>query len=789
MAVLCAVAALGVSRLKLDPDITQLLPPSHQSVRNVEALRERFGGVGYVVVLVSGGTPEARRAFADRVAPELEALDSVRYVSARMPIEFFEDRALYFLDKADLETVRDRFEARQRYEIERAALDLDDEPPPPVDFADLRAKHEQRFRRTAGVVESSSGYYEDAKNLAILVRPTDFASNLDFSRKVVADVEGVVERARARDAGGLSVEIAGRYKKRVDIQQVLGRDLALSSTLALLLVLGYVALHFRSLSAIALVMVPLLAGMHLSYGFAGFAFGTLNVLTAFIGAILLGIGIDNGIHLLGRYQEARRAGATPEQAIADAFADAGRVSVAAALTTSVAFGCLALSDFRAFREFGVLAAGGMLLVLFSYVTLLPALLGFAHRHLPETAVSSEALRLPGVPRLMRVAPRLALGLGLLSVALFAAAPSVRFNADFSALDRADARSFELDPTINQLLGRSQTPLVFLTNSAAEARDVAGILRARMTELGSAATVGLIATRSDLVPEDQLEKRPIIERIRRVASRIDEEKLSATERERLEQLRRMAAAEPFSIEDLPAAVRKQFEPRTPGPVHFVLAYPTVSMGEAAAVRALAEQLGSVDLGGGRVLSAAGEAMILADVLETVSRDGPRILLLTLVLVLGALRLMAGSMRLALLSLFPAVLTLGVSAGLLAALGVELNYLNMIMLPILLGIGVDDGMHVVTRVAAGDVLETVWAHTGWNIFGAILTDLFGFGVLAFASHPGLASLGKVAIVGLLVNLVTCVLLLPALLASSRLLVPRASPFSSVRSGLDEPSRDPT
>ena len=74
-----------------------------------------------------------------------------------------------------------------------------------------------------------------------------------------------------------------------------------------------------------------------------------------------------------------------------------------------------------------------------------------------------------------------------------------------------------------------------------------------------------------------------------------------------------------------------------------------------------------------------------------------------------------------------------------------------------------MHIVTRVSEGEPLETVWRHTGWNIFGAILTDIFGFGALAFAEHPGLASFGRVALVGLAMNLVICVVLLPAFLAT--------------------------
>jgi predicted RND superfamily exporter protein len=155
--------------------------------------------------------------------------------------------------------------------------------------------------------------------------------------------------------------------------------------------------------------------------------------------------------------------------------------------------------------------------------------------------------------------------------------------------------------------------------------------------------------------------------------------------------------------------------------------------------------------------------MADILETVERDAPRILAVTLLLVAFTLRVTAGAWTAALLAAFPAVLTALASAGLLSLLGIELNYLNMVVLPILLGIGVDDGMHIVTRLAEGEALETVWRHTGWNIFGAILTDIFGFGALAFAEHPGLASFGRVALVGLGMNLLICVVLLPAFLAT--------------------------
>lgn len=765
LGVLGVVAATGASRLKLDPDITQLLPSSYESVRNVDSLRERFGGVGNVVVLVRGGSREARRSFADQITAELQKLPTVRYVDARIPVEFFEDRALYFLDRTDLEGLADRLERRRRYEVERAQLDLDDSPAPALGVEELEAKYEARFRETVGAGGPRSAYHESDSELAVFIRPTELASDLAFARRVVRDVETVLARTLpAYGAGGLRVDLTGRYKKRVDLQNVLGEDLALASTLAGALVLLYVALHFRRSSAALLVTGPLLFGLELTYGVAGFGFGTLNVLTAFIGAILVGIGIDHGIHLLGRYEELRRAGTAAEPAVAEAFGETGRVTLAAALTSAVAFGALALSDFLAFRQFGVLSASGMLLVLGSYLTLLPALLGLAARYLPKVGQAGAPMQLPGVGVATRYARLVLLVGGAASLAIAARAPLVSFNADFSALDRAALPSFQLDAEVTRLLGHSQTPLVFLAEDQAHAFAVAGELRKRTLAQGSRAAVGNVVALTDLVPADQAEKLPSLARISETLSRLPFDALGQKEQERAERLRRMSVAKPFTAKDLPRTISAAFASKAgrAEPEAFVLAYPVVSMSDAHAVRRLAAELRSVRAGEWPSLSASGEAMVLADILDVVTRDIPRVLVTTVGLVTFCLWLTAGSLVAALLSMLPAIATFAVTAGLLPLLGLELNYLNMIVLPILLGIGVDDGLHMVTRVGSGDPLEVAWAHTGWNIFGAVLTDLFGFGALAWAEHPGLASLGKVAIVGLLVNLVISVVLLPALLA---------------------------
>jgi len=341
---------------------------------------------------------------------------------------------------------------------------------------------------------------------------------------------------------------------------------------------------------------------------------------------------------------------------------------------------------------------------------------------------------------------------------------VRFDADFSHLDDADLPSFRRDKEVNALLGRSQTPLVILAPTDAKAREVADVVRAQQAALGDAATIGAVATVGDLVPGDQQAKKARLTEIAGVLSKVRSDALDAVTRDRVERLRKMAAAEPFGPNDLPSSVRQLFATK-PGAaeVHIVLLFPSVSMGDASAIARLAEQVREIRLGDGTTLATAGEPLVMADVLATVRRDAPRIFIATLVLVVISLVLSLGRLRLALLALSPAVIAIVATFGLLPMLGIELNYLNMVFLPILLGIGVDDGAHIVARLDAGEPLVDVWKHTGWDVTGAILTDVFGFGVIAFAAHPGLASLGKVALVGLSVNFVAAVILLPAMVAA--------------------------
>ncbi len=756
------------SNLKLDSDLTELLPQSFRSVKDIEVLKQRFGGVGYVVVVGRGADADALRRFADDIAPKLATLPTVRYVDYQRPVAFFEDRALYFLDVEDLATVDTTLRSRAEWEKRNRNplyLDLEDSEPPSLELKELRDKYAGRSDRKWLKTQLGEQYYldPDKKIVALLVKPSKMSIDLAFAREVVGDVERVVAGIDPKAYGpNFNIALTGRYKKRVDQQDLIQRDLTIASTVATLLVLGYLVIHFRRFLALLLIMAPLLIGLLWTFAFADLAFGTLNILTGFIGAILTGLGIDHGIHLLGRYEAERASGVGEEDAVRRTFGDTARAVLIAGLTTTVGFAGLGLSEFRAFREFGVIAAGGMLLIVTSYTVLLPTLLSLATRAgwKPSTHVTARSSGFAaGLPRW---AGRLALGSAILIVLGTLNMRNGSFDYDFSALEASNLLSFQLDEETNQLLGYSQTPVVILADTLDEERDVARALRERVATFGEASTVDFVAASTDLIPTEQAQKHAILQSLHTTLSEIKPSWLKSDLRQQLQLGMRMTDVAPFGRDEIPLTVRRQFYgPNGSMDAGFVLVFPGISLSDGDRVGDFAREVRGIELPGGKTVSAAGEPMILADIIEMVATEAPPVLLLTLVLVFFTLWILLGRLSDAVLSLTPALLTLTVTLGILPLVGVSLNYLNIVMIPVLFGISVDGGAHIVTRLRSGQQLHDVLSETGRAISGSLLTTGFGFGALMLAHHRGLDSLGSLAVIGLAVNVLACLVVLPAFL----------------------------
>lgn len=772
LAVTTVVALLGLvggRNLTVDSDFANLLPESFPSVQGLGVLEKRFGGVGYVTVVGRDSTPADLERFARDVTPRLEALPTIRYVKARRPFAAMEDKAGYFLDVEDLRDVGERISAREKYERRRnnpMYVDLGLDEAPSLDFSDLEQKYRTRLTRKGfdlEGVEARSSYYLDPERrmIALFAKPTQLAKDFAFDQRVKADVEGVLAGIDLAQYGPrFKVELTGSYVKKVVLQDRVMRDVALSSVIGTVLMLALMLAQFRGVVPIALILVPMTVATTVMFGVAGVTFGKLSMLGAFVGVILLGLGVDGGIHLVGRYRAARQDGLSGLDAVRVTFTQTGRAVAIASLTTIFGLGGLSISEFKAFREFGTIASLGMALIMLGYCLVLPALLRVADLAHWRSAFRGRTHKSWMARGLARAAvPVLVVALALVPVVAWGAR-SIRFDNDFRTMEGRD-RTHLLDEEVDRIVGYSNSPIVVLTDTACDEQAATEALRQRMHELGKETRIDFVASLSDFVPPDQAPKRVELQRLHETLARVKPSWLKdQKERDFLERALRITSAEPFGRADLPLEIRRQFSGMEDN-AGFVLVFPAIRTSDGKEVMKLGREVRAIRIGEGRSLDASGEPMILADILELLLQEAPLVLGLTLLLVFFALWVFADTWHAALPSFFAALATLAVLFAIMPLAGLSLNYLNVMLVPILFGSSVEASVHLIEESRHKGAIQPALAEAGPLSSGSLLTNFIGFGSLVFASHEALQGFGLVAVIGIAGNALLCLVLVPCVL----------------------------
>ncbi len=765
-AVLTAIGTYWSSLLPVVADLEKLLPQTFQSVKDLEPVKARVGGIGYIVFVGMNAEPDQLRAFADEIGPRIEKeLPGVRYVEYKPPAGFFKPRSLYYLPLEDLQDVETRLKDREKYERRQAnpmLVKFDEEEAPSIDMTDIAAR---QGRRSDQRLSKNVDYYldPDKKLVVLMAKPMTVASDLAFSQKLVDDAEAFIAKLDKKKWGpNFDVGLTGTFKYKIDQQAQITNDMTRSSILAFIILLVYLAFHYRSALAVLLVLTPVFAGLAWTYGITFLIFGKLNVMTGFLGAILGGLGTEHGIHLLTRYETLRGQGSSSEDATREAFEHTGGSALISSIVAALTFLAISFSEFRAFREFGVIAAVGMIVVFAAYFFFLPGMLGLATRWgwKPSTRVKASSSEV--AQWLPRIYKPVAIVIGLLLVYFLALMPGIKFNYDFHALEDSSLPVFDLDKQVNRILGYNSEPVVVLTNTSQEEREVVDILRERKKAHGADSTIDFVAALDDLVPPQQAEKREVMNQIAATLAKVNPDKLDAKTRENFDDFKSMIDAKPFTRADIPPGLRRQFEGVSKAEGGFVLVFPNIRLSDGLAVLKFSEEVSDLKLADGHTLNAAGEAMVLADVLRMVKREGEPILIGAVLAVILAMWITLGSLKEALICMAPTALSLLALVGMMALINQPFNYLNIIIIPVLIGTTVDAGVHLISRLRdAHGNFTPVFAETGRAICGGLVTSGVGFAAMLMADHPGLNSLGRLANLGFAMNLVVMILGFPAFL----------------------------
>jgi len=670
------------------------------------------------------------------------------------------------------------------------------------------------------------GYFvsNDGERLLVAVFPV-------FGGDEVEDYAPAVERLRTirdrLDTGEVSIVFTGLPFLVVDEESALATGVLRSSVAAGLGIFVLLLWGFRSVKRAAVALLPIALGTAVSLGALYLLFGSLDPITSSFAAVLMGLAIDFSVHLIARYDEDLRRGATRRRAMFSSLAKAGPGVVTGAVTTALAFLTIATTEFTSYGEMGVITAIGLIVALGAALLLLPVLLG---RSDPEgTEQPTRPLSdLSWLTRLIRGAP-LPIVLGGLSLALIGASVLPSYNPRYLEFL---PRSYESTQSLTTLEQDGAMTPWFAWVTADDLEQA----RTRAEALRAMASVARVDSPTDLLPKlDEaklaalradfagLERAPdwaklgarqpsaeeLGKRVLAIEDAFDELMFAAEQAERdgkpieaakqafrdLRERLETTPSAPATLAALEAQMRTLLEPAwttaqtladrgywVPADlpdmfeIRFVAqdgsgrialyVYPDGDISSGlhgnAAARRFTEDLESVDG------QAAGQGVSLYRHNEMIVDGFKRASFFSLGVVLILLILDFADLRKALFALFPVLVGMGWMVGMFAVVGLRPNVATIVVMPLVLGIGIDAGVHMMhrweinSRAHGGRArIQEIIDGTGGAVILSSLTTMVGFAGLLFGQHLGMVQLGGAMVIGVGCTLVASVVMLPALL----------------------------
>lgn len=621
---------------------------------------------------------------------------------------------------------------------------------------------------------------------------------------------------------GVNADITGGTVLELDEMDQSQRDTILATVVSLVLVGLIFVYGYHETGRPLKAMFCLLIGLCYSMGYTTLVVGRLNILTITFAPMLVGMAIDFGVHLITRYEEELRHGLARQLALRKAMVNTGQGIFTGAFTTAAAFFAMSFTGFAGVREMGLITGGGLIVCLVPMMTMLPVMLLSGKQNVLDRGRGEDR---PALREKLEQAWIRHPGLVTVGGLAFSALCLTQFRHVTFDYDLRNMQSDGLPAVVYEKKLMASTPRSVLFGAVIASNAVDAVaLQTRLTNLATVAAVDSIAPRlvqdatrrlqvigeikRDLAslrfPEpterapslaeldqtltfsqgylgraaEALQAEPgetnLLRQVRSLRAEIgnlrsqmatgdrarNAAKLWAFEQSFFEDLRSTFStlqqqdnSAPLRVEDLPEPIRNRFVGRTG---KFLLqVYPNIDVwirtNQAAFVGELRQLVPNV----------TGEPVQLFEYTRLLKESYETAALYALVAMVIMVFLQFRSLTAVLLAHVP-VLCAGLwLVGLMGWFGVPFNPANIMTLPLVVGIGVTYGVHILTRFAEEKSPAILAKSTGKAVFVSGLTTVAGFGSLMLAQHQGIVSLGFVMSVGVSGSMLAGLVTLPALL----------------------------
>ena len=789
-AALTLASLLSLTQLRLDVDLLSTLPTGTPAFDDYKHFLETFGALQTLPVLVSGVTgPDLGRAI-DRLAAGYRALPQVASVIAGVDA----GADVPFLDPVHVPAivpVERVGELAARLEPDAISTALTQTKKilalpsggaltqhlrrDPLGLA-LIAGQTIRARYADPLAEATDPHIlaPDGTAGLILLEPKGSPFDGLYTAQLFAGLAAVERDARADPTlGGFRVQYGGAHSHAQEDARLIERDVFRYTLLAFIGVIAIFQIGFRNLGILPLIGYQLAAGSLFAFATSVIVYRQLNALSLCFTAIFYGLAIDSVIYFYSRLVEERRQ-APLAAAIVRTCAGLGAANVVASTTTAAAFAVIACSALGAVREIGVLTAIGMIVNIANTFIVLPALVAtFPGRLAGATLTTLDAPRLGALAGASARHPAAGIIVGAaVLLGWLIVRPPVPVDADVLHLRATDSRAADAEDAMQEKFGglMPQGHAIVLAPDLEgalerEERVVAWLESHRAAGAGAPLAIDGYQALSTFLPSRATEeaRRAAFARLPLARAR---EALHAELGRQGFHVDAFAAAE-AALQPSDAALPRDLDApwlrplvarhlrRTPAGVTLAVMFTPAPGASLAAIRErLRADVSDVVVTGRPLMETALGAVIARELAGFTIAS----LLLNVVIVLIQLR----SVTLALAVITPTVVVVLGMLGAMYVTGIAFTPINLIVLPLTLGIGVDYCVYVVQRWREGHDFAASTRLVGRAMALTTLTTMTGFGFLAVSRYRGLAGLGWLAMTAIALAFAAAICLLPAFVA---------------------------
>ncbi|MBL4634515.1 MAG: MMPL family transporter [Kofleriaceae bacterium] len=775
------LAGYIASALPIRTEFANLLPPQRKSVQDLKELKDRIRTFGTVFVVVEGKSPGATAAASAAIAPLLRGIDPD--LISRVSDSDEDTRAYFWNNRFLFVSLPDLKEAVSalRTKIQEAKLDAnplfidlgdDDDDDDDDENSDATSKSEELLARLdkAEAAYKGGGSYLSPDGLVQLYVLRTTTTSTDFSRstRLLAALDKIVVEVEA--LADVQVGLTGNVTSAFYENESIMRGIVLASGITAILIALLLLVYFRAPLAVGASLWSLLVAVLVTFALTKVFIGHLNVMSSFLIAIVAGNGINSGLILLARYFEELRSGEEGSNALALAISGALRGTLTAAISAGVAYGALAFTEFRGFRHFGIIGSMGMVASWLSAFTVLPAGLcilrswGRIKAHKPPALDRLLVFLSPKTARTAITIGTLALLAAIgMTVSFIYSEPFEKdwrnLRSESDEISGARALDARMKAAVGSKFGAGLTSrFVVAVQDISEVEPVLQSLNnAPRTLLKSSASL------KDLLPENQEEKLQLLAVLRELTDEALDSGLSDKDKETAKRIRPPDELKSIAFEDIPEELSWPFVEKDGSQGKLIL----VSGADRFKSWSVDDRVELADgvrnLGLPEDALIGGQGFVIADIIASMGTDGPLASGVAIIGAIVAIFLLVGIRRHGIVTLVAGFAgTFGMIA-LCHLFGLKVNFLDLVALPITIGIGIDYSVNLAVRDMQdkGQSVSELLRTTGGAVLLCSLTTIIGYGSLMLSENAGIRSFGLAAMLGELACLTAAILLVPGLL----------------------------